>query len=506
MLLPLIGLGTISFAAFMLQRGDNRRFLNALYFLLFVATASVFMVMLDPAHHVFFWAMVGIVALNFAASHMSVLKKPFVRSLVPLISFVGMAFLLKDRTYDLLGQQGVFINKFLLTGLVLTTLGYEIARVKVAAIRRFFGEISEEDTVRAVLLFVTGASIFLCNLEAGGLGLLALAAVFLSTSFYREDGVKELSVPLLAFALLPILMNRGATPHANLLDGDVLEGLFFGAFAMFFIQKLWSAEKRSMLLLLVTYSLGAALALGVLFLSTQFTKMGGMDAFVGVLVGASLVQAIMGKDFAGASFIPLLIVGGMILPRFMVNEEEAAFAQDTTVVVDENGQVVEPAALALAEIAGSYQIFADSSRVTFELGEGGETKGAFKKVGGKVTIGEDPSTSTFDVTLEMSNFTTFNKIRDESLFGPDYFNAEKNPTMQYVGSKMVSKGENVWELQGEFKMLGVKKALPILVKRIDVEGRKILVGSGTVDRTQFGMAPSSSEGNVVSFEFKIELK
>ncbi|OFZ54003.1 MAG: hypothetical protein A3D92_08435 [Bacteroidetes bacterium RIFCSPHIGHO2_02_FULL_44_7] len=481
MLLPLIGMGTISFAAFIFQRGENRRFLNALYFLLFVATASVFLVILDPAHHVFFWAMVGVVALNFAASHLSVLQKPFIRSLVPLISVVGMAFLLKDRTYDLLGQQGVFINKFLLTGLVLTALGYELARVKVQAIRKFFGGIAEDDTVRAVLLFVTGASLFLCNLEAGGLG-------------------------LLAFALLPILMDRGATPHANLLDGDVLEGLFFGAFSMFFIQKLWTAEKRSMVLLVLMYGLGLALAMGVLFLSTQFTKMGGMDAFVGVLVGASIVQALIGKDFTGASFIPLLIVGGMILPKFMVNEEEAAFEQDTTVVVDENGKVIEPSVVDLAEIAGTYQILADSSRITFELGEGGETKGAFKKVAGNVSIGEDPGASTFDVTLEMSNFTTFNKIRDESLFGPDYFNAEKNPTMQYTGSKMVSKGENVWELQGEFKMLGVKKLLPILVKRIDIEGRKILIGSGTVDRTQFGMAPSSSEGNVVSFEFKIELK
>src|SRR3989338_6306905 len=291
MLLPLIGMGTISFAAFIFQRGENRRFLNALYFLLFVATASVFLVILDPAHHVFFWAMVGVVALNFAASHLSVLQKTFIRSLVPLISVVGMAFLLKDRTYDLLGQQGVFINKFLLTGLVLTALGYELARVKVQAIRKFFGGIAEDDTVRAVLLFVTGASLFLCNLEAGGLGLLALAAIFLSTSFYREEGVKELTVPLLAFALLPILMDRGATPHANLLDGDVLEGLFFGAFSMFFIQKLWTAEKRSMVLLVLMYGLGLALAMGVLFLSTQFTKMGGMDAFVGVLVGASIVQA-----------------------------------------------------------------------------------------------------------------------------------------------------------------------------------------------------------------------
>lgn len=506
MLLPLIGLGTISFAAFMLQRGENRRYLNTLNFLLFAATAAVFLVILDPAHHIFFWAMLGLVALNFAASHLSALQKPFVRSLVPLISVVGLAFILKDRTYDFLGQQGVFVNKFLMTGLVLTALGYELARIKWMAIQKFFGGVIEEDVLRAVLLFFAGASIFLCNLEAGGLGLLALAAVYLSASFYRESGMKELTVPLLAFAILPVLMYRSATSHANLLDGDVLEGLFFGAFSMFLIQKLWGAEKRSMLLLVLTYGLGVALALGVLFLSTQFTKMGGMDAFVGVLVGASLVQALIGKDFAGASFIPLLIVGGMILPKFMVNEEEAAFVQDTTVVVDENGQVVEPTVLALADIAGAYQILADSSRITFELGEGGETKGAFKKVKGSVTIGEDPSTSSFDVTLEMANFTTFNKIRDESLFGPDYFNAEKNPTMQYTGTKMVSKGENVWELQGDFKMLGVKKALPILVKRIDVEGRKVLIGSGTVDRTQFGMAPSSSEGNVVSFEFQIELK
>ena len=54
-------------------------------------------------------------------------------------------------------------------------------------------------------------------------------------------------------------------------------------------------------------------------------------------------------------------------------------------------------------------------------------------------------------------------------------------------------------------MLGVTKKVKVSLQRIDLNGRKILIGSGTIDRTQFGMAPDASEGNVVEFNYQVEL-
>jgi hypothetical protein len=40
----------------------------------------------------------------------------------------------------------------------------------------------------------------------------------------------------------------------------------------------------------------------------------------------------------------------------------------------------------------------------------------------------------------------------------------------------------------------------------DGESRPVFIGQATIDRTQFGMSPDSKEGNVVTFDFSIELK
>lgn len=506
MLLPVIGLGILSLAAFVLQLGNNRRFLNALLFLLFAAVGSLFLVPMKEEHHLFFWGLLAVVALNFAASHMAYLRKDFVRVLVPLLSVVGVIILFKGKNYEFLTQQGAFINKFSITGLCIAALGYELGVVKLKVISKLFGPVNEDDAMRALLLIFAGAGIFLCNFQSGALGLLAFSAIYLSASFYREKDGREISVSLLALAALPLLMHQAGETSANLLDGDVLEGIFLGAFAMYFIQKISLADKRNMLFTLLIYAIAMLFAVGVLYLGSQFNKMGGMDAFVGYVAGAALVTALIGEGFASISVLPLLLACGLVLPRYFVNPALEEFEEIGTTVVDDSGKVVEPAVLSLADAAGSYTIFSDSSRVNFSLGEGGETKGVFRKVSGKIEIGEDPANSNFDIVLKMSEFTTFNAMRDESLMSDEYFNAPKNPEMRYKGSKLVSKGDNVWEIQGEFTMLGVKKALPVLVKRIEAGDQTVLLGSGTIDRTQFGMTPSTAEGNVVTFEYKVVLK
>jgi polyisoprenoid-binding protein YceI len=57
-------------------------------------------------------------------------------------------------------------------------------------------------------------------------------------------------------------------------------------------------------------------------------------------------------------------------------------------------------------------------------------------------------------------------------------------------------------------MLGVSKEVKVQLKYVgnnETTSQPILVGKSSIDRTQFGMKPDSKEGNVVDFEFKIEL-
>ncbi|MBL4862391.1 MAG: YceI family protein, partial [Crocinitomicaceae bacterium] len=63
-----------------------------------------------------------------------------------------------------------------------------------------------------------------------------------------------------------------------------------------------------------------------------------------------------------------------------------------------------------------------------------------------------------------------------------------------------------YEIQGEFTMLGITKELPVTLRRIEMGDKIMIVGSGEIDRTLFGMIPSATEGNVVTFEYQVEIK
>ena len=144
--------------------------------------------------------------------------------------------------------------------------------------------------------------------------------------------------------------------------------------------------------------------------------------------------------------------------------------------------------------------------IKFELGKRGETKGKFKKVNGTINIANDIEKSSVSINLSLKDFTTKNAMRDDHLMSDEYFNEKKYPGMKYRATKLKSLGSDMYELQGKFTMLGVTQDIPVKLKRIELEGKKVLIGSGELDRTKFGMTPSATEGNVVKFKYQLELK
>ena len=82
--------------------------------------------------------------------------------------------------------------------------------------------------------------------------------------------------------------------------------------------------------------------------------------------------------------------------------------------------------------------------------------------------------------------------------------AAKNNACNLCGSRF--KGDLEWEVSGQFTMLGVTKDQTITVRMVELDGRKFLVGKGEIDRTLYGMTPSATEGNIVSFDYQVELK
>jgi polyisoprenoid-binding protein YceI len=161
----------------------------------------------------------------------------------------------------------------------------------------------------------------------------------------------------------------------------------------------------------------------------------------------------------------------------------------------------------MSDIVGNYKIDDSNSELTFQLGpKGGVTKGAIKLFSGQVEITKEIKRSKFSVILPVAKLTTFNSYRDESLMEASYFNANQFPEMNYSSIIMESEGD-YYVIKGDFEMLGKKQKVDVQIKYIgeNDEGLPILIGKSSIDRTLFGMQPDPKEGNVVDFQFKIEL-
>lgn len=452
------------------------------------------------------YGLLALVGLNYVLAQIPVLQKVGWRVLFPIASFFVYFLIFKSDSITVLGDEYSAVNKFVITGTILSIVGFEFGLLKTSLIQKLFKGVQEIDITKSVLLFLMALAIFFGGFGAGSFGLLVIASAFISASHYRKDESTGYGVSFLALSLFAGLLTLTGETEVNLLGADVLEGIFIGLFGSYLIHQIWNATNR--MLLVIGYALFLALSAIFLFLLTVYGQMGGMDAFIGMLLGAAIVNMLHNKGYVGQSIFALMLVVGMLLPAFMKNEALENFETEIGAksVSEENAVHEElPSILDLKELVGSYKLDPSNSNVQFNLGKKGETKGAFKNVTGTVLLMEDITKSKFDIKLDMKDFTTFNAFRDESLRGDDYFKADKFPTMTYRSKSISDKGNDEYEIEGEFTMLGVTKNINVSLFRIEKDGKKVISGTGEIDRREFGMTPSATEGNIVSFEYEVQL-
>jgi polyisoprenoid-binding protein YceI len=85
--------------------------------------------------------------------------------------------------------------------------------------------------------------------------------------------------------------------------------------------------------------------------------------------------------------------------------------------------------------------------------------GRFNDVSGKFSLDrEDPSKSTFELTIKADSVDTANTARDEHLRQPDYFDTKQFPTIQFK-STSVKAIEGGYEVTGDFTMHGTTRTI-----------------------------------------------
>jgi polyisoprenoid-binding protein YceI len=150
--------------------------------------------------------------------------------------------------------------------------------------------------------------------------------------------------------------------------------------------------------------------------------------------------------------------------------------------MNRNSRVVT--VLALLAV-GALPILADTETFTFDKNHTlvgfrirhfvSKVEGRFKDFEGTIWIDRaNPSASRVELTIQAASIDTSVEGRDKDLRSPNFFEVEKYPTITFKSTKVVSKGNDTYDVTGEFTMHGVTKTITVPVKHggfLKVPGR-----------------------------------
>lgn len=123
-----------------------------------------------------------------------------------------------------------------------------------------------------------------------------------------------------------------------------------------------------------------------------------------------------------------------------------------------------------------------------------KTHGRFNDVSGSISWdAAQPTNSTISVTIKADSIDTGSAKRDEHLRSGDFFSVKEFPTMTFTSKSFADKGNNLYEVTGDFQLRGVSKSITIPVALMKV-GKdpwgKDRIGfdtTFTIKRSDFGM-------------------
>ncbi len=124
------------------------------------------------------------------------------------------------------------------------------------------------------------------------------------------------------------------------------------------------------------------------------------------------------------------------------------------------------ASMAMAN-AQTWQLDKSHSSVKFSVTHMmvSETEGNFKSFTGNVSAQkEDFSDLSADFIIQVKSINTDDEKRDGHLAGPDFFDAEKYPTITFKSTSFKRADEKTYKLAGELSMHGVTKPVTFDVK------------------------------------------
>jgi polyisoprenoid-binding protein YceI len=152
------------------------------------------------------------------------------------------------------------------------------------------------------------------------------------------------------------------------------------------------------------------------------------------------------------------------------------------------------------------------SRIGFAAKHIGVTivHGYFQKADVKLDLNEaDPTKSSLDVSIDAASLTSAFPRRDDAVIGENYLDAPNFPTIRFVSKRIEPRGENRYDIVGDFTLHGVTKELALDTtyggEVTDPRGNTIrgLAARATISKKEFGIKGSPADPLAVSDEIQI---
>lgn len=168
-------------------------------------------------------------------------------------------------------------------------------------------------------------------------------------------------------------------------------------------------------------------------------------------------------------------------------------------------------------VAGEYVIDNAHSSLEFVIRHLmiSKVRGKVAIPAGSFTIGEDPATSSVDLTFDVSTINTNDEGRDGHLRSSDFFDVDNYPTMRFASSEVRHVKGDKWQVDGELTIKDVSRPVSL-----DLEYRGVLqdpwgntklglAATTEVDRDDFGLGWNQlleGGGVVLGKTVKIEIE
>ena len=127
-------------------------------------------------------------------------------------------------------------------------------------------------------------------------------------------------------------------------------------------------------------------------------------------------------------------------------------------------------------------------------------KGKFHGISGELNFNEaDPIKSSVEASIPVASLSTGDAQRDGHLKSPDFFDADKFPTMTFKSTEVTQTGATEFAVVGELSLHGVTRTVSFAVEELSAPGkdpwgntRLGLEASARINRKDFDLSWNSA--------------